>query len=59
MISFRDADGLVLLAALEHYRVESHKERMKCGPGADVLRGNFVQQEDDAARLMGEVREQL
>jgi hypothetical protein len=57
MICFRDADAVTILAALEHYRVESHRGRMQCG--ADTLRGNFIAQEDEAARLVRETREQM
>jgi len=57
MICFRNSDSVVILAALEHYRVISHEGRIACG--ADTLRGNFIMQEDEAVRLIRETREQM
>lgn len=59
MICFKNTDANVLLAALEHWRIDCTAQRVKCGPGSDVLRGAFVEQEDAAARLLKETREQI
>lgn len=57
MIIFKNSAARVLLAALEHYRIDCTAQRVKNGECA--LRGAFIEQEDAAAKLCAAIREQV